>query len=39
VEKDPSLGGRGLAVTGMVAGALGTVLIVLMNFYGARWQG
>lgn len=39
VEREPSLGGRGLAVTGMLAGALGVVLIVVLNFYGARWHG
>ena len=39
VEQDPGMGGRGLAITGMITGGLTALLIVLLNFYGGRWHG
>lgn len=37
VEKDAGLGGRSLALTGMVTAGLMAVFILVLNLYGARW--
>ena len=36
VEKDSNLAGRGMALTAVVTGSITCLLIVLLNFYGAR---
>lgn len=36
VEKEPGLGGRSLALTGMVGGGVTVFLLLLLNFYGSR---
>jgi len=41
IEQSPALGGRGLATAGMVLGAIGVVLGILMLFMAPRagWAG